>query len=556
MGNFTGLLRNLSRLLLAVLVTIATLAPPASLPAYAAGEERTLYLHHTHTGETGKFTFKRNGKYDAKVLKQLNVFLADWRTKEPTNMDPALFDLVWSVYNEVGGKQPINIVSSYRSPKTNAMLASKSSGVADNSQHMRGKAMDFFIPGINLSTLRAVAMKHQVGGVGFYPTSGSPFVHLDTGSVRAWPRMTRAQLKKVFPDGKTLHLPTDGKPLSSEGRAYAQAQWTKCHSVPCDGRVTFDTNPGIMVAETDGGIAPIPVTKPGRSSSGEAMITLASAQEPTQRQVTSVVAAPLPLARPAKLSAAATTQDVIAVAALSPESGEIAPIPLSKPPRIQLATRAPLGGETQTALAALSALDAAGVSPADADKLDDVITAYAATDVDPGAQLALKMIIERETTASLPALPATKSAILAAGKMQIASLAGTSKSTPPANGAAGNGTNDLFAGTFAALEAQAAPRDMTDALAGFALDRQPMASLERRDTELVAPELDHVNVTLVQPVLMASAFWAEMSDAEGYLEKATELGPLTGSMGFVAPDAAVPAYDRFVSDVPVLVSSL
>ena len=556
LGNFTGLLRNLSRLLLAVLVAVATLAPPASLPAYAAGEERTLYLHHTHTGQTGKFTFKRNGKYDAQVLKQLNVFLADWRTKEPTKMDPALFDLLWSVYREVGGKQPINIVSSYRSPKTNAMLASKSSGVADNSQHMRGKAMDFFIPGINLSTLRAVAMKHQVGGVGFYPTSGSPFVHLDTGSVRAWPRMTRAQLKKVFPDGKTLHLPTDGKPLSSEGRAYAQAQWTKCHAVPCDGRVTFDTNPGIMVAEADGGIAPIPAKKPGRSSTGEATIMLASVEEPTQRQVTSVVAAPLPLARPAKL-ATAVPPDVIAVATLSPDSGALAPIPLAKPPRIQLATRAPLGSETgETALAALTALDTAGVSAADADKLDDVITAYAATDIDPGAQLALKMIIERETTASLPSLPATKNDILAAGKMQVASLAGAPKATPPAEIAPATGADDLFAGTFAALEAQAAPRDMADALAGFALDRQPMASLERRATELVAPELDHVNVTLVQPVLMATAFWAEMSDAEGYLEKSTELGPLTGSMGFVAPDAAVPAYDRFVSDTPVLVSSL
>lgn len=555
-GNFTGLLRMLSRLLLAALVAVATLAPPAILPAYAAGDERTIYLHHTHTGQTGRFTFKRNGKYDPRVLKELNVFLADWRTKEPTKMDPALFDLLWSVYREVGGKQPINIVSSYRSPKTNAMLASKSSGVADNSQHMRGKAMDFFIPGINLATLRAVAMKHQVGGVGYYPTSGSPFVHLDTGNVRAWPRMTRAQLKKVFPDGKTLHLPTDGTPLSSAGRAYAQAQWTKCHSVPCDGRATFDTNPGIMVAQADGGVAPIPLNKPGRSSTGEATIMLASAEEPTQRLVTSVVAAPLPLARPAKLAAPATP-DAMAVAALAPDSGGLAPIPLAKPPRIQLATRAPLGNETdETALAALSALNTSDVSPADADRLDDVITAYAATDIDPGAQLALKMIIERETTASLPALPATKNDILAAGKMQVASLAGLPKSTPPASIAPATGADALFADTFAALETQAAPRDIAEALAGFALDRQPMASLERRATELVAPELDHVNDTLVQPVLMASSFWAEMSDAEGYLDKATELGSLTGSMGFVAPGSAVPAYDRFVAAGPVLVSSL
>ena len=91
----------------------------------------------------------------------------------------------------------IGVNSAYRSPATNAMLANKSSGVADNSQHMRGTAMDFFIPGVPLAKLRAAAMRKQVGGVGYYPTSGSPFVHLDTGSVRAWPRMTRAQLKNL-----------------------------------------------------------------------------------------------------------------------------------------------------------------------------------------------------------------------------------------------------------------------------------------------------------------------------------------------------------------------
>jgi len=229
-------------------MALTILLPPTTLPASAvtSSGDRTLTFHHTHTGLTQSFTFKRNGQYDKAVLKQMNVFLADWRTKEPTNMDPALFDLLWQIYNAVDGKQPINIVSSYRSPKTNAKLRSvKGSGVAENSQHMKGKAMDIFIPGVNLSKLRETAMKFQVGGVGFYPTSGSPFVHVDTGSVRAWPRMTRAQLKKVFPDGKTLHLPTDGKPLSTDGRAYAQAQWTKCHSVPCNGAVTFDTDPGI-----------------------------------------------------------------------------------------------------------------------------------------------------------------------------------------------------------------------------------------------------------------------------------------------------------------------
>ena len=90
---------------------------------------------------------------------------------------------------------------------------SKSSGVARNSQHTLGKAIDFYIPGVPLEKLRATAMRLQGGGVGYYPTSGSPFVHLDVGNVRAWPRMTREQLVKLFPDGRTVHLPADGTPL-------------------------------------------------------------------------------------------------------------------------------------------------------------------------------------------------------------------------------------------------------------------------------------------------------------------------------------------------------
>src|SRR5690606_36244386 len=181
-------------------------------------------------------------------LRELNVFLRDWRRNEPANMDPRLFDLVWEVYQDVGASQPITVVSAYRSPKTNAMLRQTSSGVAENSQHMKGTAMDFYIPGVPLTKLRAAAMRKQVGGVGYYPNSGSPFVHLDTGSVRAWPRMTTAQLKELFPDGKTLHVPTDGKPISQQGYQLAMAEWKRCHSVPCN-----DGSSGTRVASNNGG---------------------------------------------------------------------------------------------------------------------------------------------------------------------------------------------------------------------------------------------------------------------------------------------------------------
>jgi hypothetical protein len=138
-------------------------------------------------------------------------------------MDPRLFDLVWEVYRRSGATDYIHVVSAYRSPPTNNMLRTRTryTGVAKNSQHMLGKAMDFFIPGVKLATLRGLAMQMQVGGVGFYPTSGSPFVHLDVGGVRAWPRMTRQELVQIFPKGHTLHLPADGQPLPGYDEALA-----------------------------------------------------------------------------------------------------------------------------------------------------------------------------------------------------------------------------------------------------------------------------------------------------------------------------------------------
>ncbi|MGF9563358.1 DUF882 domain-containing protein [Neorhizobium sp. JUb45] len=187
----------------------------------ASAETRSLKLYYTHTREKAEIVFKRNGRFDPKGLAQLNQFLRDWRRNEPTKMDPRLFDLVWEVYRRVGAKDYIHIVSAYRSPATNGMLRSRTKGVAKNSQHTQGKAMDFFIPGVKLSTLRGTAMQLQVGGVGFYPTSGSPFVHLDVGGVRAWPRMSRDELARLFPKGNTIHLPSDGKPLPGYDQALA-----------------------------------------------------------------------------------------------------------------------------------------------------------------------------------------------------------------------------------------------------------------------------------------------------------------------------------------------
>jgi uncharacterized protein YcbK (DUF882 family) len=192
--------------------------------ATALNETRTLSFHHTHSGEDLTVTFKRDGRYDEEALKKLNHLLRDWRSQESTTMDRHLFDIIWEVYRDVDGKKPIQIISAYRSPATNSMLRRRSSGVARFSQHMLGHAMDFYIPDVPLEQIRAAGLRLQRGGVGFYPTSGSPFVHLDTGSVRHWPRMTHDQLARIFPDGRTVHLPSNGGPMKGYELARADIE--------------------------------------------------------------------------------------------------------------------------------------------------------------------------------------------------------------------------------------------------------------------------------------------------------------------------------------------
>jgi uncharacterized protein YcbK (DUF882 family) len=181
-------------------------------------------MHHLHTKENITVTFKRNGRYDEAALKQINWFLRDWRENKETRMDPRLLDLMWEVNREVEGTQPIQIICGYRAEGTNKMLRRRTSGVAQNSLHKSGQAMDFAVPGVPLEKLRVAGLRLQRGGVGFYPSSGSPFVHMDVGGVRHWPRMSREQLARVFPDGRTVHIPSDGQPLAGYALALADIE--------------------------------------------------------------------------------------------------------------------------------------------------------------------------------------------------------------------------------------------------------------------------------------------------------------------------------------------
>jgi uncharacterized protein YcbK (DUF882 family) len=261
--------------------------------ATALNETRTLSFHHTHSDEDITVTFKRDGRYDEEALKRLNHFLRDWRSQEQTTMDRRLFDILWEVYRDVDGKKPINIISSYRSPATNSMLRRRSSGVARNSQHVLGHAIDFFIPEVPLEQIRTAGLRLQRGGVGFYPTSGSPFVHLDTGSVRHWPRMNHDQLARVFPNGRTVHVPSDGKPL--KGYELALADLEKRGS---GGEVSGKSKPGLFAAlfgsksndeDDEGASAPAPAPR-GKPSPASVMAAAAPAK--------SAEPVPVPRAKP------------------------------------------------------------------------------------------------------------------------------------------------------------------------------------------------------------------------------------------------------------------
>jgi uncharacterized protein YcbK (DUF882 family) len=202
------------RLCLGVLGLSALLAPNALESAAANGDTRTIYLYHAHRKDSIAATFRVNGHYDAAALKQLNWFLRDWRNDKGTNMDPRLFDVLWEAYRgagRMGPDDPVTVLSAYRSPETNAMLRRRSHRVAEHSQHMLGKAMDTTIPGLSMEQLREIGMRMQRGGVGYYPSLN--FVHLDVGGVRHWPRMSYDQLARLFPDGKTVFIASNGKTL-------------------------------------------------------------------------------------------------------------------------------------------------------------------------------------------------------------------------------------------------------------------------------------------------------------------------------------------------------
>lgn len=173
-------------------------------PSEAEAQSRTLNLYHVHNRERASIVYRRGSSYDQAGLKKVNMMLRDWRKNQPTKMDPRVLDVLWEVYQRSGAKGDIHIIGGYRSPATNSMLRSRSKGVAKNSQHTLGKAIDFYIPGVPLKKLRDIGLQLQAGGVGYYPSSGSPFVHMDVGNVRHWPRISQSELASIMSKGSKI----------------------------------------------------------------------------------------------------------------------------------------------------------------------------------------------------------------------------------------------------------------------------------------------------------------------------------------------------------------
>jgi len=168
--------------------TAAVLAAPFIITQSRTAEAapRKLRLYHTHTHETLVMDYRPRGDYDADALAEISNFLRDFRTGDVHPVDPNILATLYRVQQVTRSRGIYQIISGYRSAKTNEMLRGKSadSGVAKKSLHMQGDAIDVRLTDVPTDHVRRAAVSLRLGGVGYYPKSD--FVHLDTGRVRTW----------------------------------------------------------------------------------------------------------------------------------------------------------------------------------------------------------------------------------------------------------------------------------------------------------------------------------------------------------------------------------
>jgi uncharacterized protein YcbK (DUF882 family) len=172
------------RVLLFIALSVFLAVATGTTAEVGKERERTLTFYHTHTNKTLTVTFADNGEFVHSALDEVNEFLGDFRTGDTTAMDPELLHILFDLRQAVDSSGAYEVISGYRSPATNEMLRQRGSGVARNSQHLQGKAIDIRLRGVDTAVLRDAAIALQRGGVGYY--EGSDFVHVDTGRVRRW----------------------------------------------------------------------------------------------------------------------------------------------------------------------------------------------------------------------------------------------------------------------------------------------------------------------------------------------------------------------------------
>lgn len=163
----------------------ATVLQPAESLALMKAPPRQLSVVNLHTGEQVRAPYWAQGRYLREGMREFNRLMRDHRNGAVHPMDPRLLDVLFHLQRRVGTRGPIQVVSAYRSPQTNALLQEADpDGVATHSYHMEGKAVDIRIPGLPLRTLHRAALSLRAGGVGYYPSSN--FVHVDVGPLRRW----------------------------------------------------------------------------------------------------------------------------------------------------------------------------------------------------------------------------------------------------------------------------------------------------------------------------------------------------------------------------------
>jgi uncharacterized protein YcbK (DUF882 family) len=177
--------RSSRRRFLGLAAAGCVLGPSFGRSALAAvAGARRLSFYSLHTGESLSTVFWRDGRLVAAALAEIDWHLRDFRTGDVRSIDPDLLSLLHRLCGRLAHDGPIHVISGYRCAKTNAMLAARSGGVAKNSYHVRGMAIDLRLPGRSLREVQGAALDLARGGVGFYPRSD--FVHVDTGPVRRW----------------------------------------------------------------------------------------------------------------------------------------------------------------------------------------------------------------------------------------------------------------------------------------------------------------------------------------------------------------------------------